>query len=149
MLPGATLSQPAGQTAPPGTPALHAYPFAEGGAGFYADALVTDPSGVGLVFVVVQPRSPADPPPGEDNCLAPVCERRTGPRGEPAGVYRKPEKEGTSTGWTVAVYSAGSVVTVTAANHTPGTLKATRPAPPLTVDQLWQLATDPRLQVYG
>ncbi|MET7423563.1 hypothetical protein [Dactylosporangium sp. NPDC005555] len=148
MLPGATLTQPTGQGAPPGTLALHAYPHSWG-RGFNADALVTDAAGVGLVFIVVRPRDPADPPPDKDTCVAPGCERRTGPHGEPAGVYHKPEAEGTSTGWTVAVYSAGSTVSVTSGNHTPDTLMATRPAPPLTVEQLWQLATDPRLQVYG
>lgn len=148
MLPGATLSQPPGQAAPAGTLPLHAYPHSWA-YGFNADALVTDAAGVGLVFIVVEPREPANRPPDKESCAAPSCQRRTGPRGEVVGIYTKPEKDGTSTGTSVVLYSAGSTVSATAANHTPTTLMATRPAPPLTLDQLWQLATEPRLQVYG
>jgi hypothetical protein len=147
LLPGAAFSHVFDGESAATVPPLHAYPR-RAGSGLGADAVVHDADGTGMLLFIVMPRSAADPPPTKARCSSRVCQLREGPHGETLAVYRKADQEG-STDLSVHVYTGETVVIATSTNHPPDNTKASRPAPPLTVDDLIHLATVPELTIYS
>jgi hypothetical protein len=146
LLPRTTFAQVGDGEAPRDVAPLHAYPRTSN-PGLGADGLARDAVGAGMVLVVIVPRSADDGPPTEDACSSSACQLRAGPHDETVAVMRKHGQDG-SISYAVFAYTDGAVVSVTATNHTADSTEPTRPGPPLGIEELVVLATDPALVVY-
>jgi hypothetical protein len=134
----------------PGTSALVAIPGGMGGGDLEvtATALATDAAGTGLLIVSV---SRATEAPDEAHCTGPNAKAqcRTGPNGERIEVYDFGVATDGTHGITIYVYSGHTFILAGA--HNSGetqTAPRSRPAPPLSVDELIALATAPELKLY-
>jgi hypothetical protein len=152
--PDATLSYLDG---PAGTEPLGAYRADEAAPGaFGASALVSDALGRGnLQFLIFRWPTPGTVPP--EPCGEPGdCTLREGPHGETVAVSSSRFSDGDPPAEhimiSVTVYTGQTVVVAMTANTGLGVLtddgRPGRPEPPLTVDQLIEIACGPALVIY-
>lgn len=144
-LPGATVSDNPVRR----TPALIAVPEADGS--FSATAAVSTSDGTGLIIFSVGRTSPQDPGVWRAHCEGDSAKAtcRTGPHGEMVEVYDFGADARGVRGLTIYLYSGHTFVLAGAHNALEAQdAPPTMPEPPLSVDQLIAIASDPALVVF-
>lgn len=154
LLPDVTFSRLYG---PRGSVPLAAYSSTDNPGAFDANAIVRDAFGTGsLVFSVSRSNGPGDAP-TEEHCESKGnCALRRGPHGETIAVYASVGGSGQDRGHigvTLYVYSGHTVVIAGTSNadersFVEGVSVRSRPEPPLTTEQLVEVATAPELVLF-